>query len=313
MTDPSLPASTIKRVPAVRYTVSLERFFSDLPSSDREQRVEAVVEQEKRGGTVFLYEANLQGTIAAAALAVAQAGKTAVVWPPRQFEEAIAAEVTQRLMDALQTELRHAGIRIAQALLESDETHQGEALQRAGFDRVGDLLYMISLPQQIRFVSPDEPLQPETNLEFVPYSTTNPERLEQVVEATYRETLDCPQLDGVRNIRDVLEGYRANGEFDPKRWFIIRQSDTDVGCLLLTDYPDTGHWELVYMGLVPEVRGQRLGIEVVRYAQNLARLAGRDRLILAVDAENKPAFDMYVQAGFEVWDRRRVFLKIYDP
>ncbi len=313
MTDPSLPASTIKRVPAVRYAVSLERFFSDLPSSDREQRVEAVVEQEKRGGTVFLYEANLQGTIAAAALAVAQEGKTAVVWPPRQFEEAIAAEVTQRLMDALQTELRHAGIRIAQALLESDETDQGEALQRAGFDRVGDLLYMISLPQQIRFVSPDEPLQPETNLVFVPYSTTNPERLEQVVEATYRETLDCPQLDGVRNIRDVLEGYRANGEFDPKRWFIIRQSDTDVGCLLLTDYPDTGHWELVYMGLVPEVRGQRLGIEVVRYAQHLARQAGRDRLILAVDAENKPAFDMYVQAGFEVWDRRRVFLKIYDP
>ena len=33
----------------------------------------------------------------------------------------------------------------------------------------------------------------------------------------------------------------------------------DVGVLLLADHPRARHWELMYMGLVPEARGTGLG------------------------------------------------------
>lgn len=308
-----MPPIAVTRVPSPRYATALERFFGDLPSAERGQRIEAVLEQDKGGGKIYLFEARREQNILGMALAVAQEGRTAVVWAPRLFDEKEGEPLSTLLLASLQDALQASDIRIAQALLECDAKQQGEMLEQAGFNRVGDLLYMVSLPQQIQFVPPEEiNTEPPEELDYEPYSSENADRMERIVEATYQDTLDCPQLDGVREVPDVLTGYRTNGRFDPRRWLIVRYKNADVGCLLLTDYPDTGHWELVYMGLVPEVRGKQLGLEVVRHAQRMVREAGRDRLILAVDADNKPAIDMYVQAGFDVWDRRRVFLKIYD-
>ena len=41
----------------------------------------------------------------------------------------------------------------------------------------------------------------------------------------------------------------------------------------------------------------------------LARAAGAQRLILAVDAANEPAIAAYGTAGFSAWDRRSVFMR----
>lgn len=313
MSETQMPPATVTRVPRPRYATALERFFGDLPSAERGQRIDAVLEQDKDGGKIYLFEARRETDTLGMVLGVAQEGRTAVVWAPRLFVEEDSEVLADRLLVPLQAALQAAGIHIAQALLECDAKSEGKTLERAGFNRVGDLLYMVSLPQELQFVPPDEMTsEPTPELAFVVSSPEEEPRLERVVEATYRETLDCPQLDGIREISDVLTGYRANGEFDPRRWLIVRYQDADVGCLLLSDYPETGHWELVYMGLIPEVRGRKLGLEVVRHAQRIAREAGRDRLILAVDADNEPAIKMYMQAGFNVWDRRRVFLKVYD-
>ncbi len=131
------------------------------------------------------------------------------------------------------------------------------------------------------------------------------------MEATYQQTRDCPQLNGVRDVEDVLAGYRAAGVFDAGRWLIVRHAGTDVGCLLLTDFPEHDNWELTYMGVAPSARGNGWGIEMVRYAQWRARLAGRSRLVLAVDAANDPAIRMYVAAGFQAWERRTVCVKVF--
>ncbi len=307
-----MPEPSVARVSDPRHVSVLAQFFGELPAADRQQRVDAVLEQVAGGAELFLFESAVSDQTVAAALAVAQTGRTAVVWAPRVFDDATPGVVVDRLMETLLGELPLAGVRIAQALLESNETAQATAFQRAGFERVGDLLYMVASLGRIRTFPPTNPSPGSADLEFVPYSSETHERLQRVVEATYRETLDCPQLDGVRDVHDVLAGYRSNGTFDPRQWLIVCSEGADVGCLLLTDYPDTGHWELVYMGLVPDVRGRGFGVEVVRHAQRLTQQAGRDRLILAVDADNVPAIDVYAQAGFTVWDRRCVFLKVYD-
>ena len=67
--------------------------------------------------------------------------------------------------------------------------------------------------------------------------------------------------------------------------------------------------ELVYMGLVPEVRGHGWGLELVRRAQGIAGRCGRERLVLAVDAQNAPAVALYEAAGFVRWDERRAFMR----
>jgi GNAT superfamily N-acetyltransferase len=67
--------------------------------------------------------------------------------------------------------------------------------------------------------------------------------------------------------------------------------------------------ELVYMGLEPHSRGKGFGQQIVEQAQRLARLAGRTRLVAAVDAANRPAVQTYTAKGFESRLRRRLYIK----
>jgi len=127
---------------------------------------------------------------------------------------------------------------------------------------------------------------------------------------TYEESQDCPQLNGVRNSIDVLEGYREQGVFAPERWFFVQREDHDVGALILTDHPEGGNWELVYMGLVPEARGNGLGRQILDFAMWQAGLGGAERLVLAVDEANQYAREMYERAGFVAWDYRTVYARL---
>jgi ribosomal protein S18 acetylase RimI-like enzyme len=148
-------------------------------------------------------------------------------------------------------------------------------------------------------------------LEFQAWTAAEHQRLAAIVQATYAATLDCPAMNGVREVQDVLAGYRATGVFDAGRWWIVRHEGRDVGCLILADFPEQDTWELVYMGIVPGVRGRGWGGQMVRRAQWLARRAGRSRVVLAVDAENAPALRIYGAAGFRAFERRSVYVKRY--
>ena len=69
------------------------------------------------------------------------------------------------------------------------------------------------------------------------------------------------------------------------------------------------HMELVYMGLVPDARGNGWGRAMVRHAQWLARRRDRSQLVLAVDQKNLPALAMYEAASFVGWDNRSVWMR----
>ena len=195
---------------------------------------------------------------------------------------------------------------MVQALLPADGPADAELLVATGFQHLSDLLYLVCLADEFPSASPCSELQ------FEPYSPARHARFAQVVEATYEDTLDCPAVNGVRSIDDVLQGYRATGHFDPERWFIVRHQGEEIGCLILTDYPEHAIWELIYMGLLPAARGHGWGLEIVRHALWLARQAARNRVVLAVDAANEPALRMYATAGFRSWDQTAVYIRILD-
>jgi len=116
-------------------------------------------------------------------------------------------------------------------------------------------------------------------------------------------------LNGVRDVDSVVTGYQATGNYRPENWQIVRAGGEDVGVLLLADHPKAGHWELMYMGLAPEARGNNWGRQVTQYAQWLARSARVERIVLAVDSVNEPALRMYRSSGFEIWDKRDVYVR----
>jgi len=209
------------------------------------------------------------------------------------------------LLDEVCRFLSRRDVCLAQVLLEGNAQREAKALLQGGFQYLSELLYLVCPNSEFSM----RPLA--TLLDFETYSAANHAQLAGIVEATYQQTRDCPQLNGARAIEDVLAGYRAAGVFDTSRWLIVRYQGADVGCLLLSDFPEYDNWELVYMGVVPSARGYGWGLQIVRWAQQRARQAGRQRLVLAVDAANEPAIRMYTEAGFQAWDRRTVYLKIF--
>jgi mycothiol synthase len=230
-------------------------------------------------------------------------GKYAQVWLPGLLQDE-ATNTAVMLLQAAVERLGQCRICMAQILMETVDASEEELLRQGGFDYLIDLLYLACPKDDFTHAALISPL------EFVPYNPQNHDRLARIIDATYLGTLDCPKLNNIRQLDDVLEGYRATGEFSPDHWLIVRHENRDVGCLLLADHPQFENMELVYMGVIPTFRGQNWGADIARYAQMVARQAGRQRLVLAVDASNSPAIEIYASAGFRAWDQRRIYYRI---
>ncbi|MCS7305478.1 MAG: GNAT family N-acetyltransferase [Thermoguttaceae bacterium] len=233
-------------------------------------------------------------------LAHLQAGRSAVVWPPR-FLVQEGAEVGLALVEGVCQELASRGVQLVYCFLETDTGMESRLMQIAGFARLAQLLYLVSTEEDFPFYPP------RSVLCFEPYCPQNHDRFLCTVTATYVESLDCPLFNQKRSIEDVLDSYKATGVYRPELWQLVRSGQEDVGCLLLNDHPELESFELVYMGLIPSARGKGWGVEVTRQAQWLTRLWGRNKLLLGVDAENWPAIRVYAAAGFRQWASRMVY------
>jgi len=237
--------------------------------------------------------------VAAAAWGQLQPGRAALLWIPR-VADAEAPDAERLLVDLRQWARRNGAV-LAQLLLDRTTPSERRLLRAAGFSHLADLAYLGCTADEF---PPGEPLGP---LSFEPYDAAQHHRLERAVAQTYQGTCDCPELNGLQRIEDVLEGYRASGQFRPEHWLLARHAGQDVGCLLLADHPDHENMELVYMGVAPAWRGRAFGVEIVRRAMWMASRMRRERFILAVDTRNTPAISVYVALGLRQWQRRVVY------
>jgi mycothiol synthase len=282
----------------------LKLAFSGLPAASAAECRETLLGTDASGVRSMegLWEARRGRRLVGALASQIQPGRIAVLWPPRTLSTEPLA-TAEMLLAAASDGLAARGAQIAHVILKRVSRADNTLLRGAGFQPTATLLFLMAPESEL----PTDP--PPGPLEFEPYQASKRDRLAQIVDATYQDTLDCPAMNGLRTLEDILVGYEATGQFAPERWLIVRHHERDIGCLLLADHPQHDNWELVYMGLVPSARGNGWGKAVVRHAQWLTRQAGRRRLVLAVDAANHPAVAMYTWVGFRAWDRRRVYLK----
>lgn len=134
-------------------------------------------------------------------------------------------------------------------------------------------------------------------IQFVPHHTIPTALWGQLVESTYVDTLDVPELNGLRNIESTLAGYASTISGVPQSWWIVQCEDTDIGCLLLTPTAP-GCCELTYVGIKPEWRGKGLSKIIMNFARDWALQNAPDGITLAVDLRNTPAIRLYQSCGF---------------
>jgi hypothetical protein len=236
-------------------------------------------------------------------------GNAAIAWPPQfetEFSVADRRSMAAAFGDQLAAALQQGGMHIAQALLAPGEAENGKWLKIGGFSHAADLLYLAA------DVSRAAPSQPQhLPFELEPFTPAALPRFIDVIQRTYVGTLDCPQLDGLRDTADVIEGYQSVGQFRRELWFLVHCENRDVGCLLINLHPEVQHAEIVYLAVTSEARGCGWGLLLTKHALWLAAQARSQRVVLAVDAANDPAVRMYAVAGFDVFDRREVWLRTF--
>jgi ribosomal protein S18 acetylase RimI-like enzyme len=119
-----------------------------------------------------------------------------------------------------------------------------------------------------------------------------------MLEASYEQTLDCPDLHAMRRVGDVLTGHMSVGEFDPRLWTLLKVADEPAGVLLLNRVPEQRCVELVYLGLARAYRGQGFGRLLMDHALGQCARIGQRTLALAMDQRNTPAQHLYKTTGF---------------
>jgi ribosomal protein S18 acetylase RimI-like enzyme len=202
--------------------------------------------------------------------------------------------------------LRQRGTRLAQALLGPDEVCLAAPLERNGFAHVTSLHYLR------HSLDTAAEIPPGSRLTYQTYSQ-DPALFQTILLRTYEGTLDCPELNGVRDVAEIVDGHQAQGIWDPGRWWLAREAGRPVAVLLLMEVPDWQGWDISYLGVIPEARGRGVGRQLAARAVQVAKQAGAAQLTLAVDARNNPAKHLYRRAGFREAERREVFLTFLSP
>jgi ribosomal protein S18 acetylase RimI-like enzyme len=292
------------RCPPQRFAEALTLTLSDLAPSQRHDLAGSLATLDDRADLLRepLFVAMRDETIVAAAWGQRESGRIALFWPPR-FATDEHFDTSCRLAELVVRDLDDTAVELTQVIVTRDDESVVPVLTHVGFRQLAELLYLTC--ESERFPRNE----PATDLEFFPYSSAQRERLVHLIKRSYDGTLDCVGLNGVRDVENVVTGYQATGVYRPDNWKIVRSNGQDVGILLMADHPKARHWELMYMGLTPDVRGRGLGRQIAQYAQWMAGRAGVERVVLAVDSVNEPAVRMYRTTGFEMWDRRLVYVR----
>ena len=240
-----------------------------------------------------LLVARSDGRVVGAVLCQPLPGAIAVIWPPGAVGDDSATQ------DALvAAALRHvAGTKVVQAFLPPEESARAASLLRAGFRQVARVWQMRRNSETATSAGGRSAVAPlNETVALVPYPACDPSEFEQVLVRCHDDSLDCPELHGVRTPAELLAGYRDCAP-DPAQWWLARRDGNGIGVLLLSSP------ELVFVGVVPERRAQGIGRMLVEAARDFA-----PDLNVTVDTRNFPAVQLYQSVGFVTTGVRDVFI-----
>jgi len=294
-----------------RQVLALRLLFSRFPLEEQETRLRDALIAAERGTLQLdhLLLAKAGELSVGAALVMLQSDGVALVWPP--VISCGATDVTaveDRLMEALCARIDDSAARLAQCLLAPDDEVEAAILGRHGFDRATDMFFLARAITASDLIS-DQMAGDAVAISRETYGPENSERFVRLIEETYRGSLDCSYLNGIRTGREAIASHKLSGVFNPECWTLYSIDGEDAGVILIGDHPDQDAAELVYLGVAPGARGQKLGRRMLRESLSNAARRGRGVMYLAVDCENHFANSLYSEFEFSELARRRVMLR----
>lgn len=288
---------------------ALALIFHHLDADDRKARSAHLLEliEQKAIDPCGIWVARKGAELSGAMICQPLAGAGGLVWPPQGCRGRDGRAIEDQLVQATSQWLRSRGVKLAQALLVSSDMHLGAALVRNGYEHISSLMYLRhELELSAAFLGTPE------RLHFDAYGPETQAVFHQTLMRSYVGTLDCPEINGVRTLDEILAGHRAQGVPDSHRWWLARDGDRPAGVLLMTAWHEGQGWDISYLGVVPELRGRGFGNDLVRKALFEAKAAQTWQVTLSVDIRNQPAWDLYLRAGFESFERREIFLIVWE-
>jgi ribosomal protein S18 acetylase RimI-like enzyme len=260
-------------------------------------------EIDPSGVLVALDEKRLLGAM----VCVPVPGAGAMIWPPQALVATQAEEIEDQLLAYAEQWLRGRGVKLAQAILLPQEKHLSKPLLRGGFRAITALEY---LKHDLQLSSPWQ--TGNSGVRFLTYAQCDRDQFHRALLDTYGGTLDCPEVNGVRTVDEIIDGHRAQGLYDSARWWLALRGGEPAGVLLLTELPEWGGWDVSYLGVVPAARRNGIGTALAVKALAEAHTAGAAQLTLALDVRNVPASQLYRSLGFTPFDKREVYLAIWQ-
>lgn len=230
-------------------------------------------------------------------------GKVATLWLP-QFIDQRSPQSGERLAQAALKASRDLPVHLIQTLVPPEQRADGALLSHLGFEPLATLHFL-----RWELASARQPVATvDSRLSLTPGAGENRPLLKQLLADSYLDTLDCPRLDGLRQLDDTIDGYQSVGEYQPGLWSIVMWQGQPAGVVLINLYSGMNHWELVYMGLAPRFRGQGLGRQLLELIRREGIDSGVNQVVLAVDAANVPARQIYEEVGFTEWGIRLAYI-----
>ena len=284
------------------HAAALRLLFRHLDAAELDYRVAHALEMIPTGDLDIGGLLVLPGPTGPRGVTLCQAvsGGGGLVWPPVVAPADPTGE--DALVAAALAWLRGRGSLLAQCLLPDEDFHLAPPLARNGFAHTTGLSYLRHdlAPTAARLLGEDR-------FELTTYDGANPAPFRAALAGSYEGTLDCPEVNGVRSIDEVIAGHQSQGRYDPSTWWLAWLGGVAVGLLMLIEDAPR-EWEIAYVGVVPSARRRGVARGLIRHALCHARRADAVRLMLSVDDRNTPARRLYQELGFEEYDHREVMM-----
>jgi len=283
--------------------------FSRRTPSEQESRLHDALTMVDEGhiDPEGIFIARTQHNIRGAVVALPLPGAGAIFWTPVVKDGCDRAQVEDRLMQSALDWLRRGSTKVAHALLYLDESSLAAPLLRNGFRQITRLQYLQRTLAEAPLTPPFPPGEGRPAIQFRTYAETSPETFHSILAHTYEDSLDCPELNGLRTLDEIMAGHLAQCDNNPQLWWMAC-APQPVGVIMLADMPAWESWDISYLGVAPAARRQGIARQLVQLAMSEALSAGVPELTVAVDTRNAPAWNLYSQLGFQPGEQREVYL-----